>query len=732
MALEATRHSSAWVGEAAAILRAVSAHPILATQAGGSTSDDDNDDDDDDNDDDDDDSGGTDEDSQNTESVEDTEQRYREVLGALGIPVGDGVRGCDRAVDALVGLWKDLDADHDAMAMVRAYIQYWPPSRKALSWFLADARQSCDDSAETDSNNNNNSNNSDSSDGGGGGNCRAPSLVEALGNVARLAARKRAFAEAQRFALYTTTASLCASVDDAQYLIVCTQGYAYHEYDMGVLVAIARGEAANGAGTLLGRAYRQGGIFEDADLPPVPVLGSLPLRLQPYVGFVPALLAVALDHRAVCDDGAQSARDFVRKDEEEDYSGNDDMRSWDNDDEEDIRDELVLDNPEPFPRYPAHWHDAASAAVASLMIPAVSPVDVPPCVILKHIPMAYTRRVARYAWVTEGELERLLAAIAGQHALSIVGLARRTVHPRPPVETGQHVIYIGRRRHGKAKEKRPAARPVHTFCPKTLAVQARDAAVRSRTRVALDPASLPYEIANPLALAIWVDECTIAGAAAATDDSCARHSAERLLDVARCWGVGPSPAQLQTPRILCGALARHAVARALSVDGARVMPESVTRIGPPLLTTAEHEAIVEVCTAPKARRFLWTTSDDIGALVRSVLWADLWLTRIKSNEPPSDGSEIDFFNIDPDEDLFAFEAGAVAERVRAILIDANEQHNARPVERTRARRRRTVETRVQVMLAIAAVRSGLVVRAADLADAGSAAALLAPLDALFP
>lgn len=64
--------------------------------------------------------------------------------------------------------------------------------------------------------------------------------------------------------------------------------YAYHEYDMGVLVSFARGEAADGAGTLLGRAYRQGGIFKDADLPPVPVLGPLPLRLQPYAGFIPA------------------------------------------------------------------------------------------------------------------------------------------------------------------------------------------------------------------------------------------------------------------------------------------------------------------------------------------------------------------------------------------------------------------------------------------------------------
>lgn len=192
-----------------------------------------------------------------------------------------------------------------------------------------------------------------------------------------------------------------------------------------------------------------------------------------------------------------------------------------------------------------------------------------------------------------------------------------------------------------------------------------------------------------------------------------------------------------TPSILCGVLARHAVAHGLFRGAvAHRLPRPMARVGPPLLTTEEHWAAGQVCAVPEGRRFLWIAPGAIDSLVRDTVVREHTQSLCADPTDASVPYRIVYCDSRP---FLSFsradaldgtvEPGSVGDRVRLIVAEANARYNAAPDESLRAA---TLETRVQVLLAVAAVRSGLAICPADLAGAGTAAALLGPLAALFP
>nr|UMO78170.1 hypothetical protein [Pandoravirus belohorizontensis] len=605
---------------------------------------------------------------------ENTEKQFRHLLSTLDIPPGrDGVRGCALAVANLTALWEALAADSDAVDAARAYLTDWPPSRSTVASLLVDITRGCCGHRsvaryiEIASN----------------ASLSPRVLIETLGDAARSAARMRATHETERFR------DPMACDDGAQYLLLFTEGD--RTYDTATLVCIARGNAADGVGTLLGRIHRQQIEADSSDLPaalPAPSVGSLPLRLRPYVGFIPALLVVvAVKCAAANPDGRVSGR-----------RGNGFWREH-------------VDDKDLFPRCPPAWRTAPMTSVCSPMRPIDSPARIPPRVICAHVRTPRGLAGAQYAWLSECELERALAVIAGQHVASLFCLAhaRYGQLARTDANNDSDSVFVG----DDNQDVQHAPPLPRAFSPRSLAAQAHDAILRTGARVALQ--SLPAEVADPLAFDMWHHECLMAGRAADDDGHHHAHDtgAYRLFDVARHWGVEPTAAHVDTPRVLCGALAGQAVARAMR-GGDRLDPASVARIGPPLLTTTEHDALSQVCTVPKNRRFLWTP--DVVDLVRQIVWDDAWL-----GEPV--GYE-------------AFDEGVV-DRASAVVAGANQRYNVKPDAGTpgvdrEAAATGAIETRVQILLAVAALRSGIALYADDLADAGSARALLAPLDALFP
>lgn len=620
---------SEWIDRAAGILRALCARPTLPSPS-------------------------------DSEAKE--ERECRKVLEAAGISYDNDARGRDLAIDDLVAVWQALQADPDAMEAARAYVNTWPPSRSALASLADDMALSyaalalfrCDWIVAS----------------------RASSpptvLVALLGDAARTAAHERATAEKWRF--QGPTAS-CAGADD-QYLLL-HRGHDNY-YERAVLVRIARGDTANGVGTLVGRVYREPApesAFALRLLPPL-TSASLPPPLRPYFGFVPVLLAAVLD--------AHDAHEG-----------------------------------EFFPRCPHLWRRTPCTAVRSLMRVVASPAAIPPAVVRTHMDTAGALFGTRYAWLGAHELQGLLAAAAGSHAASLARLAPAHADPPPTttavdghddddatmadeaVQGRNHAPNRTTPHDGVTTTRRPT-------CPPTLAAQSRAAIVRSGARVPL--AILPTEIADPLAFDIWLAECAAADAAwnGSSDDreaSDPTQGADRLLDVASHWGVQPTTAQEREPHSLCGALAHVAVARGMR-GGARFVPESVARVGPLLLTNDEHAAIAAACAAPKPTRFLWTA--DPAGLVGRVINDHEWLGEIGGVSFVHD----------------------VVDRARALIVEANDTHNVRPDHPSAAT---AIEPRFQILIAIAALRSGLTdLRVDDLADAGAASARLGPLAALFP
>lgn len=738
-----------WIAKTAAVLRVMCTHPILAPQGSGRRA--------------------------NRVRAQ-KEDAYRWVLDRLGIPRGDGVCGCASALADLVALWEALDADLDAARIARAYLANWPPSRSALGSFLGEMSRACFSRGPTIRRHR--AIVSDTSS--------PPAvLVGALGDTARRAARTRATAEEEWFQNATAVAGHAAA-GDARYLILCRPALGH--YDMAILVSIARGQAADGTGTILGRMYRRKARTPIDGLPaplPAPKPECLPPRLRPYAGFIPALLFVILDQCAERD------RDRDTDDEEEYRSWRETMcddgsehNSDDDDDEDSDAQSFWADQikDEDFSsRYPDHWLRAPPlTAVCSLMEPLCCPADIPPRVIETHMLMDGPVNDCRHTWLDECTLERFLSIAASQHALRVFCMVRarygyladmdarnRDDGDNNDDDDGGEIGHHNERgeepsdgdrdddhesedamiddngddsvnsnsngdqdngeggndnlqgdghecsdyaQYYEIRKRRPPR-------SETLLSQARHAIARGRARIPLLAAGLlPVEIADPLALDIWLVECE--RIADAGDDLCtpAPQSAERLHDVARYWGVEPTAAQMQSPRLLCGALAGQAVTRAMR-GGERFDPASVARVGPPMLTAAEEDAAADIYTAPRGRRFAWTP--DVVDLVHGAVGADPWLDDVTGDMPFDDDD-------------------AIVGRACAIVAEANERYNVKadPTQDDAnpgtSAPRSDIETRIQAVLAIAALRSGLAVSAADLADAGSAAALMAPLDALFP
>lgn len=580
------------------------------------------------------------------------DRSYREVLEAAGIPYDGDVRGRITALDDLVAVWRALEADPDALEAARAYVKVWPPSRPALASLAIDIafpyiplELGYSEIVARDAS-------------------RPPAaLVAFLGDTARTAAREHATAERWRF--QGPTAS-CADDTGGQFLLV--------HFDRGprnegaILVHVARGDTVSGAGTLVGRMCRQypsETAFAFNRLG-VPTGAPLPPPVRPYAGFVPVLLAAVLD---------------AHDEDETDY----------------------------FSQSPDIWRRTPCIAVRSLMRVAVSPAAIPPAIMRAHVGTLGFLPGTRYAWLGGHELIRLLAAAAGSHVASLARLvpAHADMVTAAPDERHDDDTRVD---HGLGRRLRydGVTTTRHSTCPPTLAAQSRAAIVRSGARVPL--ALLPTEIADPLAFDIWLAECAVADAAwnGSSDDREASDStqgADRLLDVATHWGVQPTAAQERKPHSLCGALAHVAVARGMR-GGAQFVPDSVARVGLPLLTDDEHAAIATACSAPKLRRFLWTP--DPAGLVDRVFDGHEWLSEIGGVSFVHD----------------------VVDRARALVVAANDTHNVRPDHPSAAD---AIEPRVQILIAIAALRSGLAdLQVDDLADAGAASTRLGPLAALFP
>ncbi|AGO83350.1 hypothetical protein pdul_cds_1069 [Pandoravirus dulcis] len=679
-ALGALQHedSTEWIDEAAAILRAVCNRP--ATQQDGS------------------------------EASRSTERHkvygYRSLLKRLGIPSKRAHARCDSAINDLVALWTALRADPDAIATARSCLKVWPPSRTDIVNLIIDTASPCGrvfgtwwrkialnkSSSHT-------------------------ALVAALAHAAHASGRRRAMVERRR---QRDAAAEGGGDNNDRYLILCMPCVQRH--DVAVLVRIARGREADEAGNVLGRMYRRKPTTDISDLPPplpAPAVESLPTRLRPYAGMIPALLLVALSksfEHDLCPD----------TDDEEDYEyWQNFVRNGgeDDDDYDDYSDgRRLLTDKDFFPRYPEHWTREPCDAVCSVIAEAAkSSIDgtndsgIPPRVIQAHAPATATLHGARHAWLGECELERLLAVAAAQHALSLFASTRARYGWLADTDTRVH-------------EDGPGPRYICASRTRSLLSQSRSAIVRSEARLASALPSLPVEVADPLAFDVWLAECAdardttkngyddalfeVVGDDNTDGDGQSPQPADRLLDVARHWGFEPSAAQIREPRVLCGALARHAVVRAMPGGDRFAQPPTTPRVGPPLLTTAEHDAIVEVCMGPSHRRFLWTP--DVDGLIDRVIEDDPWLSEAFG---PDSAAPV---------------AADVVVRVRAVVAEANEQYNVR-VDGTTSEANNGIDTHCQILVALAALRSGHDdLCAKHIADGGSARAIGGPLDALYP
>nr|UDO47624.1 hypothetical protein [Pandoravirus massiliensis] len=560
-------------------------------------------------------------------------------LEKAGIRPDSDARSCNLAVEDLVNLWETLVGDTDAFEAARAYLDDWPPTADTLVSLAVDmALPSSAPPGEREH--------------ALLSGMMAPhaTLVRVLGDAARTGQRVRAAAEAQRFS------GACAN-DETQYLILRTGP---NVEDMAVLVSIPRGDAARGAGTVIGRMYRDIGRYNL----PSPAPDVLSPRIRPYVAFIPALVASAL-----AGDGTPDVE----------------PTSWD----------------------PDYWRYSPSGVVRSFMEPVASPIAVSPQFVIAHLRDGpESLRGARYAWLDERVLERLLAVGAGQHAASVAIQVPSVYDQRGASNNTSDNDQSNRPAIRYAKRRDTGTAP-QTFQPSPLGARALNAIVRSGLRVHLE--SLPAEVADPLAYGIWRAEC----ASTAVDESdrfVSLPTSDRLLDVSRYWGVNPTDDQARHPQLLCGVLARGAVTDNM-VGGARLSQQRVARIGPPLLTAAERAAVNAVCAAPRDTRFV--QEPDLDVLFDTVFAIDPWIAEATGEEPLVD---------------------AVIDRARHLISQANEIYNVKQDESPQALPldAQGLSADTQALAAIAALRSGLEVTVDDLADAGSVCTLLAPLDALFP
>ncbi|AVK77613.1 hypothetical protein pmac_cds_925 [Pandoravirus macleodensis] len=690
---------------------------------------------------------------------------YKRLLGRLGIPRTRDLARCESAIGRLVALWEALGADRDALETARVYLDLWPPTRSAIAALSVEVSSS---SAGT------------GAGAGHKGDCQrathsGPSAVSALGDAVRRCDPSRRVESC----VADGEVASPSSTDEKRYLILRRRGV--HYYDVAVLVAVGRHDGSDGAGTLLGRMLRQEHDEDTHGLQPVPAPAheTLPSRLRPYAAFVPALLVAILDHCGVYDPSERDPDliyDHAVDNDEEDLYEED--AGYDGGDDYDAEPFLTAsDAKDFFPRHSEHyWTAPLAQTIGALMCDIASPADVPARIILTHAAVPDTLR-GQFAWLDERTLLHLLAHLAGRHTLGAFALARSRYgpssvvaddtdddddggsdgHDKDTVAKQQDVVgnntddivhedgdgLLVRHRDDGHETVCRHTRRVRPHAPRALALLSRRAAATAKAHVPID--SLPEQIGDPLALDIWLTNCanSVLAIANSGNNSASDNGggggdnagetagpsgdADSLADVARYWGAETAAAaQTESPSLLCGDLAPHVVARTFP-GGERftsmMMSLSMAaRVGPPLLTTAECDAIAIACYVSRRARhqrqpplFVWTA--DVQTLAQCIVRDDPWLGQFEDKE-----------------------LDAVVDRVCVLVAEANEKHNRpkpiagapSPAAVSPADRDENIDTRVQVLIALAAVRSGIPIDADDLADAHKAAAIGGPLNALYP
>lgn len=478
------------------------------------------------------------------------------MLESVGIRPDSGARSCSAAVDDLADLWETLVDDVDAHEAALAYLYDWPPTAESLASLAVD--MALPPSAPPGER-----------EYAVLSGIMAPheAIVRTLGNAARTGQRTRAMSEALRFG------GACVDAR-AQYLVMRAGP---DVRDVAILVSVAYGDAAKGAGTVIGRMH-SAGVEASLDDMPSPAPDALPPRIRPYAAFIPALLATVLNVGTTDEHGTPS---------------------WD----------------------PDYWRRSPLGVVRSYMKPLVSFNAISPQLVLAHFPDGpMSLRGARYAWLTECALEHLLTLGLGEHAAS-VALVTPTVYERAaPADLTVGASF------GREDKRRDARPPSSTVQPPSLGARAVDAIVRAGSRVPLE--LLPAEVADPLAYGIWRAECA-STAVNDADQFISSPTRDRLLDVSRYWGVEPTAEQVGYPHLLCGELAPGAIANGM-VGGSRFLRERVTRTGPPMLTSPEQVAIDSICAAPKGMRFM--REPDPVVLIDGVLASDVWLNEIANED----------------------------------------------------------------------------------------------------
>ncbi|WBR14177.1 hypothetical protein pkur_cds_2 [Pandoravirus kuranda] len=637
---------------------------------------------------------------------------YKGLLGRLGIPRTKDLARCERAITRLAALWEALCADRDALDTAQVYLDVWPPTRSAIATLSRKVSSSAyakvgheDDCPRAAAHS-------------------GPSAVAALGDAVRRCDPLRRVESC----VADTEAASPTPTDSTRYLILRRRGVRY--YDVAILVAVSQHDGAGGAGALLGRMLRQepDEDTDGIDSLPAPARETLPPRLRPYAAFMPALLVAILDHCGVYDPSERDP-DMVHEhavdNDEEDLHEED--PGYDGGDDYEAEPFLTAWHAgEFFPRHSEHyWTAPLAQTIDALMCDIASPADVPARIVLTHAAVPDTLR-GQFAWLDERTLLRLLAHLAGRHTLGAFALARSRYgpssvvaddaddaddgggsdgHDKDTVAKQQDVVgnntddiahgdgdgLMLRRRDDGHGTMRLHARRARPHAPRALALLSRRAAATAKTHVPID--SLPEQIGDPLALDIWLTNCTNSvlaiansnGDNGATDDGGGDDNAGEMLgpsgdadslaDVARYWGVETAAAaQAESPSLLCGDLAPHVVVR--TFPGGERFASMMTslsmaaRVGPPLLTTAECDAIAVVCYVSKRSRhrrqpplFVWAA--DVQTLAQRVVSDDPWLGQFEDKE-----------------------LDAVVDRVCVLVAEANEK-----IQSSQADGRRAVASR---------------------------------------
>jgi hypothetical protein len=214
-----------------------------------------------------------------------------------------------------------------------------------------------------------------------------------------------------------------------------------------------------------------------------------------------------------------------------------------------------------------------------------------------------------------------------------------------------------------------------------------------------DPSVLPDELSGPLAFGLWQSTCM--SEAPQRDPAGNLVGADRLLDVARLWGVEPTETERTRPDLLCASLAPVAISRGAQYRYGRPSLPAPQRLaplfGPPLLRDDERQAWADACAGirgPESDRadldeIVDEVYDDLMRGFGATAWERWWPARDR-----------------------------VAEIVRAADAYQEGAHGPSPIDKAR--------------LALMAIRYGLAIEAGDLVTFEGACAALAPLAILWP